>query len=378
VSKKLRDLFNSGKFDDEFTVLIAIEPRMMRSPGKKGKNAMPDRSCHIELDGQHLLREGGFVEMPIKVGRFFKLLGEEYGRSPAMDALPDVLEANAIWEAVTIAIEKSLDPPLGVLDDGKLGGSEIDTSAGAINVFNISGRAGEKNPIFPLFTVGETKQSIALIEQLAKSISDHFFLDRLLDFNNETRMTLGEANLRNKLRNSTLGSIFTRQIMEVISAVVHRYFNTLLDQGEFGSTKPDPKNPNSILIPEAVAKRMASGQNVYEIEYFTPAMRIMQAEEADGIMRTWEMAGVIAGGVPEVLDNLDHDKSLQLFAGIAGAPSEIRRAKSEIDKIRGAREAAIQKQQEMQQALQTSEVARNAGQSGLLPLAQAQQAGQRK
>lgn len=380
MSSKLQELYKNQKFDEEFSILIAIEPRRTTAVGARGKDAMPFESCHIELETEHALREGGFTEMPIKVGRFFKLLGEDYGRSPAMDALPDVLEANTIWEAVTIAIEKTLDPPLGVLDDGKLGGSEIDTSAGAINVFNISGRAGDKNPIFPLFTVGETKQSVQLLEQLSNSISNHFFLDRLLDFNNETRMTLGETNLRNKLRNSTLGGIYTRQIVEVISQNIQRTFNILLEAGEFGYPASDPRaqEPGALVIPEEVVKLMASGENVYEIEYFTPALRIMQAEEADGILRAWEMAGVLAGGVPQALDNLDEDKSVQIFANIVGAPSEIRRSQEAIDLIRNARQAAIQEQQQMEAAKQASEAARNVGQSGLVPLAQQQHAGQKK
>lgn len=372
LSSKLQDLFKERKFEDKHKVLIAIEPRLMRS-AKKGVGAMEFRSTHIELGTNHVLRESGFTELPIKVGRFSKLLGEDYGRCPAMDALPDVLEANMIWEATTIAIEKSLDPPLGVLDDGKLGGSEIDTSAGALNVFNISGRAGEKNPIFPLFTVGEPQWALKLIEQLGKTISDHFYLDRLLDFNNETRMTLGEANLRNKLRNSTLGSIFTRQIMEVISPTVQRYFNLLLDQGEFGYAADSAEakaDPTVLIIPDEIVKLMTKKQDVYGIEYFTPAMRIMQAEEADGILRSWEFAGMLGKGIPQALDGLDEDVSIRLYSNIVGSPSEINRSQSDIDKIRKAREAAAQEAAQMEQARMATEAMRNAGQSGLLPTAQ--------
>lgn len=35
-----------------------------------------------------------------------------WGRSPGMEALPDVLEVNTIWESVTIAIEKDIKPPI--------------------------------------------------------------------------------------------------------------------------------------------------------------------------------------------------------------------------------------------------------------------------
>lgn len=385
VHPKVKVLFDKREFDKEFNVLIAIEPRItddFSQPGK-GKFGMPFQSVHIDIENKHFLRESGFTEIPIKVSRFWKILGEVYGRSPGMDALPATLEANTIWEAVTVAIEKNLDPPLGVLDDGKLGGGEIDTSAGAINVFNISGRAGEKNPIFPLYTIGEIKQSVNLLEQLSKEVSDHFFIDRLLDFNNETRMTLGEANIRNKLRNSTLSSIFTRQIAEKFTPLVERTFNILFDAGELGviNGSVDHKiaveinGEDPIIIPDAVAKLMVAGKEIFDIEYFTPALRIMQAEEADGILRTWQTAGEIAKtGVTDVLDNLDADESIRRTSNIAGAPSEILRAAKDVEIIREERDKQRQAAAEMEQARLATEAMRNAGQSGLVPVQQPQKA----
>lgn len=378
VSAKVRGLFQARKFDEEFNILIAIEPRITDDfslPGK-GNSGMPFQSVHIEMDTKHFLKESGFTEMPIKVARFWKLLGETYGRSCAMDALPATLEANAIWEAVTVAIEKNLDPPLGVLDDGKLGAGSIDTSAGAVNVFNITGRAGEKNPIFPLYTVGEIKQTVSLLESLSQEISDHFFIDRLLDFNNETRMTLGEANLRNKLRNSTLGSIFTRQIAEMFSPNVERTFNILFDQGELGVVEGSVDHAIAVqingevpvVIPREVADLMTKGHNVYDIEYFTPALRIMQAEELDGIIRTFDSAAVIKGaGCTYVEDNLDGDIAIRRIADITGTPSEVKRSKKDVEVIREERDAQIAAQQQMEMMKAATEGMRNAGQSGLLP-----------
>lgn len=379
VSEKVRGLFNARKFDQEFNVLIAVEPRItddFAAPAK-GNRGLPFQSVHIEMETKKLLRESGFSEMPIKVARFWKILGEVYGRSPAMDALPSALEANAIWEAVTIAIEKNLDPPLGVLDDGKLGGGEIDTSAGAVNVFNISGRAGEKNPIFPLYSVGEIKQTVNLLEQLAQDIADHFFIDRLLDFNNETRMTLGEANLRNRLRNSTLGSIFTRLIAELFSPLIERTFNILNDMGEFGvaggsvdhliATQINGENP--IIIPPDVVKLMKDGKNVYDIEYFTPALRVMQAEEANGILQTYDAAILMKNaGITDVHDNLNGDVSIRRVSDISGAPSEILRSMKDVDAIREGRQEAAEEQRQAEMLKMAAEGARNVGQSGLVPV----------
>lgn len=368
VGEKIRKAAEDGRGDSKEKILILIEPRTHIQPGDRGNKAMPWRSLHVAIDSQKLLKEGGFEEIPIKVVRFTKLIGEVYGRGFGMDALPDILESNAIWESVTVAIEKTLDPPLGVLDDGKLGAGEIDTSAGAINVFNITGRAGEKNPVFPLFVVGEIKQTVGLLEKLEESISNHFSIDRLLDFNNEQQMTLGEAQLRNKLRNATLGTIFTRLISELISPMIQRTFNLLFEMGELGVVEGDPDALTGVpTIPPRIAERMILGEDVYKIEYFTPAMRVIQAEEAEGILRTIEFAGMTAGLDPASLDNIDLDVAIRRFRKIAGAPSEMEKAEADVVEIRAERDRQLQKQQELQAAQQASEAARNVGQSGLVP-----------
>jgi len=371
VSQRVKKLFNDKQYDEEIEILIAVEPRQIRDLSKLNNLNMPFQSLHIEVDSEHLLREKGYEELPIKVGRFTKLIGEIQGRSCGMDALPDVLEANIIWEATTVAIEKNLAPPLGVLDDGRLGGEEIDTSANAINVFNYSGRAGENNPVFPLFTVGEIKQTVQLLERLAQTISDHFYIDRLLDFNNETEMTLGEAQMRNRIRFATLNSIFARQIQEVFSPVIERTFNLALKQGRLGVIKNSLQHEAAfilgeepIVIPDAVVKLMLKGADVYRIQYFTPAMRIMQAEEAEGIMRSWEFAAMLEkGGVVGATDNLDGDVSVSRFADISGAPSEIKRSKEAREIIRKERDKQAMMQAEMQQGLMASDMIRNIGQS---------------
>jgi len=373
VSPRVRKLYNDSQFIEEIDLLIAIEPRIQRT-GTQSNQDLAFESTHIEIESRHVLRESGFDELPIKVGRFVKLLGEEYARSPGMDAAPDILESNAIWESVTIAIEKNLDPPLGVLDDGRLGAGEIDTSAGAINVFNVAGRAGERNPVFQLNTVGEIKQTVNLLERLAQNIADHFFIDRLLDFNNKVQMTLGEAQLRNKLRHNTLGTILTNQITDVFNPVIERTFNILLAKGELGVVRGSVEHTmaifegkNPIIIPQQVAELMARGDDAFGIEYFTPAMRIIQAEEAEGILRSWEFAILLAGVKGDAPDALDSDISIKRFTELAGGPSTIRRSQQMIDVIREERDKQQQAAAQMELARQASEAARNIGQSGLVP-----------
>jgi hypothetical protein len=371
VSPKTREAFNDGKFDQKRKLLIAIEPRITKMQGTVGNKDMPFQSVHIEEDCKHLLRESGFEELPIIVTRLIKLLGETYGRSLAMDAMPVILERNSTKEATTIAIEKSLDPPLGVYSDGILGGGEIDTSAGAINVFNPSDQAKDRQPIFPLNTVGEFRQVGTLLQDQGEEISNHFLVDRLLDFNNETRMTATETTLRDRMRNATLGQIFNRQINEYFTPCIERVFRILLADGHLGVKAGDPRlenQPNLMIIPDTVVELMESGEDVFDLEYFTPAKRIMQSEEAEAILRTVEHAGqYVELGKEGVLDNINEDKSLEIYAGIVGAPSEMFNSKEEINKIREAKAAAAEDARMQEQAGAVAEATRNIGQSGLFP-----------
>lgn len=368
LSAKSQEEFKNGKVDTEKCLLIAIEPRSEELQKRKGNKGKPFSALHIEKGEKHLINESGFNEMPMKVTRFTKLIGEVYGRSLGMDALPDILQSNAVWESTTVAIEKSLDPPLGVYSDGVLGGGEIDTSAGAINVFNPSDQAKDRQPIFPLFTVGEFKQIVALLQDLNERISDHFLIDRLLDFNNETRMTATETAIRDRMRSATLGQVLNRQIASYFTPMIERVFNILLEKDHLGVPENSAKNDGTRrVIPKTITTLMKEGEDVFDINYFTPAMRIMQAEEAEGILRQAELAGTYAQiGLTDALDTIEVDANMDIYSNIVGAPSEGMTSKQERKQVRDERKASVKQSEEAEQGKALSEGIRNIGQSGLV------------
>ncbi|KKL89225.1 hypothetical protein LCGC14_1916840, partial [marine sediment metagenome] len=79
-----------------------------------------DKSFEGELgaDGQKtsdiLLREGGFDTMPYHVWRPYRDTREEYGRSPAMRALPDAMGLNIIGKTLLGVAERAAEPPANV------------------------------------------------------------------------------------------------------------------------------------------------------------------------------------------------------------------------------------------------------------------------
>lgn len=371
-SEQTRKLHKDGKFQEKVNILHAIMPRPL-SEIKKGGETNKGKaiaSYHIEIKANNMLRESGYDSIPVVVSRFYKVPGEIYGRSPAMQAIPDILELNAVREGKMLATEKLMSPPLMVLDDGTLGAGEIDDSAGGVTVINISGRISNQDPVKPLYTVGELQSTENHIEQLRQQVTQAFFIDRLLDLNNDTRMTLGEAQIRNRIRGESLTSIFDRQEIELFVPLIERSMKILLDEGLLGLNsnseeyiKAQANGEKVITIPSEVQELIDKGREWYKIQFISPAKRMQQAEELQGIYATMEIAAGAAQYDPTVLDWINKDVMLRRATELGGGPSELINSEDVVLEIRRGRaeqQAALAQQE---QRRNESEVARNMAQA---------------
>jgi len=371
ISSKWQEQYLKGDCKSKVPVLQAIEPRLERDPYGFGVKNMPYASIHIDTKTEKIMKESGFQELPAAVTRFWKAMGEKYGRSPGMNALSSILEANALGEAWTMAVEKTLDPVLLVMDDGSLGGGTIDTSPGATVVVSVSGRMGNTHkPIEPLFVVGDLQWTAARRTELIELIKNHFFQDRLMDLNNEKQMTLGEANIRNELRGQTLNTVYARQFGELLVPTIERTFNSLLRRGFLGVIRGSRQEADLLakgltpkIIPDAVAKRLLDGREAYRIEFISPATRIMQAEELAGINTLLNTAVMIGAAKPDAYDRVDTDWIIGRVQELTGAPRESIVAMETVKKVRDARAKQVAEAAEMEKNRQGSETARNMGQA---------------
>jgi hypothetical protein len=360
VSNTIREGFQTGNRQEDHTrILHAIEPRLdgQMPQGGFGNRFMKFASVHIELDHHHILDEGGYNKIPALITRFWKTMNEVYGRSPAMEAMPDILEANELREAIIIAVEKLLNPPLALYSDGALGNQVVNTSAGKLSVLNLSGRmlnSGIK-PLEPIVTVGELKDSLIEVENVQKIIERNFFIPQLTDLNNTQRQTLGEANIRNQLRGQSLGTIYSRQIAELFSPLVERTFDILMKQRRLGVIRGGVEHMMLIasgakdiwLIPDAVAELIKAGKEGYRVRFLSPAARTMRSEELAGIQQTLTACVNLANVVPDVVDNLDFDAAMRHVVELTGAPMDILNGSDVIDQLRKQRAAQQQEQQAM-------------------------------
>jgi len=345
------------KHNDRIKVCVAVEPRLPSEREGEGDSVlgMPVASYHFTFEGvPHLLRESGYTEMPVRISRWYKLANEEYGRSPGMDALPAIMQINAYKETMLISVEKKAEPPLYVLDDGSLGAGTVDTSARGLSVFNSFGRAPGQPPIGTIYDVGELQSLAAAITETKEEITQHFLIDKLYDLNNKSRMTLGEAEMRYQIRSDALSSIYARKTAETLNPLITRAYNILFDMGLLGISEEDEPRMNllrangiaPLIIPAEIEQAIVLGQNIYEIDYISPAAHVMREEEYRGVITTGNNAMTAAGIREDAADKFNFDKFLEYSGELTGAPDDLIKTDDEVKAIREQRAADRKAEQE--------------------------------
>ncbi len=333
-----------------FVVTEAIRPRTAAEQKKGGKLGMP-YSADLFMPNENIyLDEGGYESLPLKVLFYDKLEYESYGRGPGGEALPTVVQANIANEILAVGGELTAQPALAMYDNGSLAGHAVDLSAGALNVFNVAGTVPSERPIFPLFEVGDLRVIYEWLAQLKMEVGNYFLLDKLYDLNNQQRMTLGEAVMRNQIRSDALSPIFT-QIMSYLTELITRSVDILYGMGLLGVVNPENENDPKVkallrngitpfAIPEEVLAAQMSGMDWYEIQFISPAARIMNNEELNSTLNFVSMMGEAGGVNQDFLDVIDPDGTAEKLKELTATDSVVTRPMADRKKIRESRAKA--------------------------------------
>jgi len=334
-----------------FVVCEAIRPRSPeQTRNKKGKMGMPYSADLFMPNENKYLESGGYESLPLKVLFYDKLEYESYGRGPGMDALPTVVQKNIANEILALGGELTAQPALGMFDNGSLAGLAVDLSGGALNVFNVSGTIPTEKPIFPLFEVGDLRVMYEWAKQLDENIAGYFLLDKLYDLQTKQRMTLGEAIMREQIRSDALSPIFT-QIMSFLEEIITRSVDILYGMGLAGVADPNDKNNpqvkellkngiQPVQIPAEVLKAQMSGMDWYDIEFISPAARIMNNEELASTLKFISVMGEAGAISPEFIDVIDPDGTAEKLKRLTATDSIVTRTPEERKMIRKNRAAA--------------------------------------
>lgn len=309
--------------DAELKFLHAVQPREDREYGKVDSKNKPWASIYICEEDKWLLSEGGYDDFPYLVPRWTKMVGETYGRSPAMTALPDIKMVNAMSQTIIRAAQKSVDPPLMVPDDGFF--LPVKTSPASLNFY----RAGTQDRIEALKFEGRIDIGNDQLEQRRQAILRAFYLDQMKLQKEKVEMTRYEAETRNQENMRAMSPTIGRLESELLGPCIDRTFEYAQRRGLFGEA------------PDAIKG------TTLKVEYVSPIARAQKTGEAGAFQAAMQMALSIASVKPDALDAVNIDEAFRRMPDWFGLPHALLFSEEQIAAMREQRK---QEQQEANMA----------------------------
>lgn len=278
-----------------------------------------------------ILSEGGFNTFPFPTSRYIQAPGEIYGRGPAMEVLPAIKTLNEEKRIMLKSGHRAVDPVLLTHDDGVL--DELNLKPGAINHGGVS---ADGKPLVHTLPMGNFNIGKEMMDDERALINDAFLVSLFQILTESPQMTATEVIERTREKGILLAPMLGRQQSEYLGPMIDREIDVLMSQGLL------PPMPPSLI--EAGAE--------YEVRYDSPLTRAQRADEVAGVMRTIESTLNIVNITqnPEPLDFFDWDKIVPEVAAVQAVPSRWMRDIKAVQKIRGDRAAAAERQQQSQEA----------------------------
>ena len=358
TSKQLVEMFGEDDLTNEviddykksglkqWEVIHAVHPNTEREPGRADFRGMAYTSTYVLMANKKIISQGGYRSMPYAIGRFLVASQEDYGRSVAMQALPDIKTLNQMSKTNLRAAHNVVEPPLLISEEGPIGGMKM--YPGALNYGGIDTRG--QDAAKPLLTGANIPVALEMEDQRRRAINDAFFVTMFQILSEQPQMTATEALLRAQEKGVLLGPVYSRMQAEFFGPMIERELDILDQMG---------------VLPEPPQELMEIGGE-FQIEYQSPLAKAQRAEDGIAILRTIEAAAPLMEIDPTVRFKLKTDETFDELADIYGAPAKLIRSEDEMAEIR--QEEA--EQQQTQQLLEAAPIAASAAKD----LAQAQQA----
>jgi len=299
-----------------------------------GAEAMPFYSIHVLESHAITLKESGFESWPYATPRFSKINEETYGRSPAMKVLADIKMINQMKKVSIQSAQIAMAPPLQAPHNGFL--APLDVSPFGVNYKRTQDKAE------PLFVGANVQIGVEFIELIKQSIKEAFFTDKLKTLVGD-RATATEVIQKRDEAFSFLSPTLSRFDRELLKPVIDRTFDICFRKKKF---KP---------LPAKLLEAMKKNGGKLKIEYLSPIAQAQKAVLSENINRALNATAPILGAQPEVLDIVDGDKLLRKNLEVFNVPPEIQRSEADVNKIRKARQEAMQQAAEREQGVSEAE-----------------------
>ncbi len=294
------------------------------------------------------LRRAGYYENPAIIGRWDLVSNDPYGRSPSMDALPDIKQIQLETRRKAQAIDKMVNPPL--VADVQLKNQPANLTPGGITYvqgFTAGGKPGFASVYETKFPVQEISADLELVKQRVSQIYFNDILRVASQYETRSNVTAVEWDLRKSESLVMLGPVLERIDNEVLKPILERVFA----MANRARILPPP--------PPEIAGQMMN------IEFVSMLAQAQSAAQSASIERILSLAGNIVGVVPDILDNVDTDFALEKMSYLLNNDPKMIRSPEALAQIRQQRAQQQQQAQQAQMAQQLAMSAKNLSQTDI-------------
>lgn len=334
VPERIRQQYQAaGEVDRKYTVIFCIYQRDDRRMANVQQMMAPSLRPYgwmyvMHDDATQIGPEGGYYEQPAFVARWRMMSGSQWGYSPAMLALPDILTLNEMVRLILRAGEKVIDPPTLTSERGLLG--DLDLEPGGLSVVR------DVEQVRPYESGARFDVSELQKDNLQQSIRQVFHVDQL-ELKESPAMTATEVRVRYELMQRLLGPTLGRLQNDFLDPLIMRTFNIMLRGGALSPPPDEARDEQGIL----------------DIEYTGPLAKAQKMAEVEGMERWVGSIVALAEVFPELRDLVDTDDYGRNLAEVLGVPSDNVKDPTVVERVRRQRAQQMEKERQAMMAEQT-------------------------
>lgn len=305
--------------------ILSCDKKSKFDGGISGKVAVDNK--YVEF-----LSVEGANEFPYPTTRFDVIGSDEYGVSPAFDAIPVIKQLQEVVKSGAIAFHKSIRPPLNVPVHMK---GQVRTSPDAINYYIDPAQIISKAYDTTFDHQSAATQEAKNIDTIKEIFFNDIFLSSARD-PNASPLKAREVDSRESERFIRLGPHLERIFSEGIVPILKRSLNILKRKGKLPPIPEEFRNHDLTV----------------EIELTSILAMAMKALSANPVQEFLQVVGGVAQFTQEVLDIPNFDSIIFDMADIKGVDPKHLNSQSDISAIRKARAEAAQQKAQQEQGMQ--------------------------
>lgn len=337
--KDAHDALQQGKPDEKVGVYHFVAPRVDFEPGRLDDIGMPFTDWYVTRceGGQFVREKSGYHEFPFAVARYQTATYEDYGRSPAIFALPDIRMLQVLKTSIIDQVDLSLDPPILTANDRAL--SEFAMTPGTIQPGGIDDNG--RPAVMPVNLAGRVDIGLELLQDVRTQIDDGFLGLYFRTLVENPSMTATQAMLLAQQQGQLMAPMVGRLQTEFLDPLLRREAGIAFRQG---------------LLPEVpgkLAEYLKARREPLSIVYDSPMTRAIESEGAAALLRSFEALAPLAQQDPNVFRRIDMNEAVKIILKGMGAPASAIKSDDDME-VEKEQQAAMEM---AQMALQAAPVA---------------------